>query len=54
MLVLSRKSNESIVITFEGKEVKLKVCSIKGDKVKLGFEADKDVLILREELIDNG
>lgn len=56
MLVLSRKELESIILQFEGKdgtkkEVLLKVICIGSRKVRLGIETDKDVTILREELI---
>jgi carbon storage regulator len=46
MLVLSRKKDERIFIG----EVVLTLVEIRGDKVRLGFEAPKDVVILREEL----
>lgn len=56
MLVLSRKELESIILQFEGKdgmkkEVLLKVICIGSRKVRFGIEADRDVTILREELI---
>lgn len=49
MLVLSRKQQESIVI---GDNIKITVVAVQGDKVKLGVEAPKDVLIFRSELVD--
>lgn len=49
MLVLSRKKGESIVI---GEEVTLTVVEIRGDKVRLGIEAPKDVTIHRQEVAD--
>lgn len=47
MLVLSRKKHESIEI---GDDVRLVVVEIRGDKVRLGFEAPPEVKILRSEL----
>ena len=47
MLVLTRKPEQSIII---GTDIVVKVLSVDGDHVKIGIEAPKDVLILREEL----
>jgi carbon storage regulator len=47
MLVLSRKKNESIVI---GDDVVVTVVEVRGDKVKLGIEAPKEVTVHREEV----
>ncbi len=47
MLVLSRKTNEKIVI--DGGIV-LTVVKIEGGQVRLGIEAPSDVKILREEI----
>ncbi len=47
MLVLSRKVGESIFI---GNDVEVQVVSISKDKVKLGFEAPKNILLIRGEL----
>ena len=47
MLVLARKTNESIVIN---ENVQVIVLEIQGNKVRLGFEAPQDVPIHREEL----
>lgn len=56
MLVLSRKLHESVILrlqTDDGveKEVVIKVIDIGSRKVRIGFETDKDVTILREELV---
>tara|TARA_R110002072_G_scaffold284587_1_gene449007 strand:+ start:20249 stop:20467 length:219 start_codon:yes stop_codon:yes gene_type:complete len=48
MLVLSRKTEEAIQI---GDEITVKVLSVKGGVVRLGFEAPKDVSIFRSELL---
>lgn len=47
MLVLSRKKNESVVIN---DDITVVVVEIKGDKVRLGFEADKNIPIHRHEI----
>jgi carbon storage regulator len=52
MLVLSRKKNESIVIESADGPINLIVVEIRGDKVRLGFEAAPEIVILRSELID--
>lgn len=49
MLILSRKSNESIVI---GDNITLKVISVEKGMVKLGIDAPNDITILRSELIE--
>jgi carbon storage regulator len=49
MLVLSRKKNESIVIN---DNIVVTVIDIRGDKVRLGFEAPNDVPIHRREVYE--
>ena len=49
MLVLSRKTNERILI---GDSIRIHVVSVRGNVVRLGIEAPRDVTILREELLD--
>jgi carbon storage regulator len=49
MLVLSRKSNESIVIN---NNVTVTVVEIRGDKVRLGIVAPKEVPVHRQEIFD--
>jgi carbon storage regulator len=46
MLVLSRKRDESIKI---GDDVTITVVEVRGDKVRLGIEAPKDVPVHRSE-----
>ncbi len=53
MLVLSRKSRESVVVGgADGvhRLLKVTVLAIRGKQVKLGFEVDKDVPIHRSEV----
>jgi len=47
MLVLSRKVDEQIII---GENIRVTVVSIRGNQVRLGFEAPPCVPIFREEL----
>ncbi len=49
MLVLSRKKNESIVINHD---ITVVVVEIRGDKVRLGVEAPKEVPVHRKEVYD--
>ena len=49
MLVLSRKKNESIVIN---DDITVVVVEIRGDKVRLGVEAPKEVPVHRREVYD--
>lgn len=48
MLVLSRHENEAIVI--DG-QIKVTIVEIRGDKIRLGIEAPKEVAVWREELV---
>lgn len=47
MLVLSRRKDERVVI---GDNVVVTVIEIRGDRVRLGFEAPAEVVINREEV----
>ncbi len=49
MLVLTRKKNEAIVV---GGNVTIVVVEIRGDKVRLGVEAPKEVPVNRKEVAD--
>lgn len=49
MLVLSRKKNESIVIN---NDIVITVVEIRGDKVRLGIVAPKDVPVHRQEVYE--
>ena len=49
MLVLSRKQYEAIVI---GKDVVIEVVEIRGDKVRLGIQAPKEVPVHRKEVFE--
>lgn len=47
MLVLSRKKDEKIII---GGGIEITIADIRGDKVRIGVEAPKDVPVHREEV----
>jgi carbon storage regulator len=47
MLVLTRKTGEAIQI---GEDIEISVVSVKGDQVKLGINAPKNVEIHRKEI----
>ena len=50
MLILTRRPDESIIINGN---VKLKILSVNGNQVRIGFEAPEDVSIVREELLED-
>ena len=49
MLVLTRGKQDSIVL---GDQIIVTVLDIKGDKVRIGIEAPRDMTILRKEIYD--
>lgn len=49
MLILSRRVDESIVI---GDEIVVSVVDIKGDQVKLGIEAPREIKVYRREVYE--
>ncbi|MAT72511.1 MAG: carbon storage regulator [Planctomycetaceae bacterium] len=50
MLVLSRRPTESIRI---GSNVVVNVIAVRGERVRLGIQAPKSIVVLRGELRDN-
>jgi carbon storage regulator len=49
MLVLSRRQDERIVI---GEQIVITIVEIRGDKVRVGIEAPRDVPVHRREVYD--
>ena len=49
MLVLSRQRDESIII---GENIVITVVDIRGDKVRLGINAPKEISVHRKEVYD--
>ncbi len=49
MLILTRKSDESIII---GNNIKVKVLKVQGNQVHIGIDAPKDFSIYREEIFE--
>ena len=49
MLVLSRQKDESIII---GDDVEITIVDIRGEKVRLGISAPRNVSVHRKEIYD--
>lgn len=49
MLVLSRQKEESIMI---GDNIEITVVDVRGDKVRLGISAPKEISVHRREIFD--
>ena len=49
MLILTRRINENVIINGN---VKLRILSIQGHQVKLGFDAPKEIGVHREEIFE--
>ena len=49
MLVLTRKSNESIMI---GDEIEISILAIRGEKARIGIEAPRAVPVYRKEVYE--
>lgn len=51
MLVLSRQRDEAILIVLEdGREIEVEVVDIRGDKVRLGITAAREITVHRKEV----
>ena len=48
MLVLSRKPGESILI---GEDIEISIVEVRGDTVRIGINAPRNITILRQELL---
>ncbi len=49
MLILTRKTNEKIRI---GNDITITIIEVRGDQVKVGIEAPKDVKVFRQEVFN--
>ncbi len=47
MLVISRKINESITI---GDNIVVTILAVEGDRIKIGIDAPRELIILRQEI----
>ncbi|HHU62530.1 MAG: carbon storage regulator CsrA [Bacillota bacterium] len=47
MLVLTRKTDQSIMI---GENIRIVVVDVRGDQVKIGIDAPRDIAVHREEV----
>ncbi|MBX3095368.1 MAG: carbon storage regulator CsrA [Fimbriimonadaceae bacterium] len=49
MLVLTRKVNQTIII---GDQIEVVVLEVRGEQVRLGIKAPRDVVVHRKEIYD--
>lgn len=49
MLILSRKSGQSIII---GEKIKVTVLEVRGDQVRIGIEAPRELPVHRQEIYE--
>ena len=49
MLVLTRHANQKIVI---GEDITITVLEVRGDQVRIGIDAPRDIRVHREEVAD--
>ncbi|MEL3904749.1 MAG: carbon storage regulator CsrA [Treponemataceae bacterium] len=49
MLILSRKTNQKIVI---GENVEITIIEVKGEQVKIGIEAPRNLKVFRREVYE--
>ena len=49
MLVLSRQRDQTIVI---GDSIRITIVDVRGDKVRIGIDAPRDVAVHREEVYE--
>jgi carbon storage regulator len=53
MLILTRDTHKEFKSIYIGDDIKITLLGIKGNQVRLGFIAPKDVRIVREELLQD-
>jgi len=52
VLVLSRKEQQSIVLSCDEGQIRFKIIEVGRDRVSVGVEAPEHIKILREELVE--
>lgn len=52
MLVISRSKDQRVIVRVGGQELAVMIVSARHGRVRLGFEAESDIKILREELVE--
>ena len=50
MLVLARKTGEAVIVTVGKEKIRVMVSDIRGDNVRIGFDAPRHITIHREEI----
>lgn len=50
MLVLTRKTGQSLSVFHKNEEIKITVCCNRGNNVKIGIDAPHDAKVYREEI----
>ena len=50
MLILTHRPGESIIID---DDIKIRILNTRGNQVRIGFEAPEEVVIVREELLED-
>lgn len=53
MLILTRRIGEVLVIELpSGEQIEITVLNVKGNQVRIGTSASKDVTVFREEILE--
>jgi carbon storage regulator CsrA len=52
-LVLTRTESQAVVLAVDGRRIRIEVARVAGGEVRLAFDAPDDVVIWREETIDD-
>ena len=53
MLILTRRNGESLqIVTRDNEVIEIKITNVRGEQVKIGFDAPPECRILRQELLE--